>query len=516
MSSIPLRPAPAQGGRDFMFVDHQADVSRTNGVRTQKKSFLARHARQKLRQESINRLKYSRPLWSNIPREAKQLERTAPSEDKLEEDNSMQIEGRRHPIFSLTEHVGQGYVDPFDTYSVPMTDAMNMYFHHYRVCVVSSAFPLDGAQMSILWSHNAVVSPGLLQTFLFLAAAHKSALESGNGVSLQVAQRSFRDAIQFRVNAIRTLNDLLQHPVTAAADSTIMLVGSIMAFEGLNAEFEALEAHMKGLAALIDLRTGLDTLSHLALEKIYYSDVINAALRNTRPRFPMLPKFRSGILQEARMFHLAAASDYASDTPACLSSLGTRFSTAAWASELDPSMKYTIGVCRRLLLHIEIANRFPNVVMPTDNDLYLLFQHHLVSLDYPPHPTDLNEPIRQTVLICLYVRVMHLQSFPIMHHMTNALRDTLFCRLPYFKSAAPDLLFWILFIGGIASHGYPPHPWFVAHLRDMAAQLGLEQWDNAQHVLAGFFYMGQPGEGEEQVVEDLWDEMRGQSSFYMT
>jgi hypothetical protein len=85
--------------------------------------------------------------------------------------------------------------------------------------------------MSIFWSRNAVVSPALLQTFLFLAATHKAALESNQGVSSQVIQKSFRDSIRFRVNAIRTLNDLLQDPTAAAAESTIMLVGAIMSFE---------------------------------------------------------------------------------------------------------------------------------------------------------------------------------------------------------------------------------------------------------------------------------------------
>ncbi|GFF34852.1 hypothetical protein IFM51744_02589 [Aspergillus udagawae] len=505
MSKVPLRPGPSKEERGFMFVDFQADVSQAIGVGRQKKAFLSKLAHQRRKQESINRLKYSRPFSNNVSQEGNPPQRTAPSEA-----NSMQVPTKRG-ICSLTRYVGQGYVDPFDTYSVPMTDAMNMYFYHYRVRVVSSAYPLDAARMSIFWSRNAVVSPALLQTFLFLAATHKAALESNKGVSSQVTQKSFRDSIRFRVNAIRTLNDLLQDPTTAAAESTIMLVGAIMSFEALNAEFKSLQAHMEGLKTLIRLKGGLHALNHMTLSKIYHSDVACAALQNSRPSFPMLPRFRSGILQEARMFH-RGVSDFGSGIPAALTSLGTRFARTSWYSELDSSMKYTIDVCQRLLLHLEMATIIPNVVMPTDNDLYLLFQHHLLSLHYPIRKNDLNEPIRRTLFIYLFLFVSYFQSFPIMQHLVDALRESIVLRLPYLEVTAPDLLFWILFIGGMASQGYSSHPWFVVHTRALAARLDLEQWDKARPVLMEFFYTGQPG---QKGAEDLWNEVLAPSYPYI-
>ncbi|KAL2794742.1 hypothetical protein BJX66DRAFT_325100 [Aspergillus keveii] len=522
MSDLPVRPGPSKDGGGFMFINFQGDMSQTVGVGRQKKAFLSKQTHQKRKQESINRLRYSRPLWKNVLQERNQLERSSPSNS----DESSQGE-----IGPLTQYIGQGYVDPFDTASVHMTDAMNMYFHHYRDYVVASAFPLDGPRMSIVWSHNALGSPGLLQIFLFLAAAHKSALESSSGLPAPVVQKSFRDAIHFRVNTIRTLNDLLQNPATASAESTIMLVGSIMSFEALNAEFNALETHMQGLETLIRLRGGLEVLDHITLEKVYYADIAYAALRNSRPSFPMLPRFRSGVLQEARMFQFHGDSDRGdreragrgnsgapsgsgseSDMPRSLASLGARFAAAPWFTQLDPSMQYTIDVCRRLLVHIGIAALRPNVVMPGDNDLYLLLEHHLVSLDYPERNTDLNEPLRQTIFIYLYIRVMHLQSFPIMPYMTDALRECLLPRLSYFQETAPDLLFWILFIGALASQGYRSHQWFVAYLRCMASNLGLEEWNKARVFLGEFFYTPEP---DETVVDDLWKEVVGMSYTYI-
>jgi hypothetical protein len=100
-----------------------------------------------------------------------------------------------------------------------------------RYYVVPTAYPFNVDRMNTWWTERAVTSPALLHTKLCLAAGHKAALESRNGVSSVACQRSRRDCLQFRMNAIRTLNDILQDPVTAVAESTVLLVGSIVTIE---------------------------------------------------------------------------------------------------------------------------------------------------------------------------------------------------------------------------------------------------------------------------------------------
>jgi hypothetical protein len=198
------------------------------------------------------------------------------------------------------------------------------------------------------------------------------------------------------------------------------------------------------------------------------------------------------------MFH-RGTSGYGYVIPTTLTSLGIRFARASWYAELDSSMKYTIDVCRRLLVHFEMATTPPNVVMPTDNDLYITLKHHLLSLHYAPRNDDLNEPLRCSLFIYTYLRVSHFGSFPAMRYIVDGLRQSLVPRLAYFKVTAPDLLFWILFIGGMASQGHVSHPWFMVNLRDLA-----EEWDKARLVLGEFFYTDQHGHKE---AEDLWNKM---------
>jgi hypothetical protein len=85
--------------------------------------------------------------------------------------------------------------------------------------------------MSGWWWQQAVASPALLQTLLFLSAGHKAALESEKGVCIQTQQKCMEDSIRLRIMAINNLNSLLGNPATAMAESTILLVGAIITIE---------------------------------------------------------------------------------------------------------------------------------------------------------------------------------------------------------------------------------------------------------------------------------------------
>jgi hypothetical protein len=85
------------------------------GVGREKKIFLSTLAHQRRKKQSIKRLKYAIPT-----------EKAFVTADTVPFMQAITSQGR----YSLTGYVGQGYVDPFHTRSVPMNDSMNMYFHH--------------------------------------------------------------------------------------------------------------------------------------------------------------------------------------------------------------------------------------------------------------------------------------------------------------------------------------------------------------------------------------------------
>ncbi|KAE8395637.1 hypothetical protein BDV23DRAFT_96571 [Aspergillus alliaceus] len=515
-TSLPDRTArPNESSKStFLFVDCQADTTRNSRVGKQKQAFLQKRYHEKQKQASIDRLKTSKPLSKARLQLAHTLASDATNAfafNTLLRKNTEHEETENHngsskqiskiaEMWSLKAYLSQGYVDPFSSSAVNMTDSMNLYFHHFRIHTIASCYPLDSTRMSIWWWQRAITQPALLQALLFLTAGHHATLESNNGVSSTAIQRSIKDSLRLRGDTLKTLNHILQDPVKAVAESTTLIVASLVAIEAVDANVEALHAHTKGLKRLIDLLGGLDSLDHMTLSKIYQSDVKSAALKNSRPTFPMSARFRSEILQESIVFR---AND-SLQIPGDLSSLGKNFFNAPWYSELAPRMKTLLQVLRRLILYFEAAQRQPSIVMPTDNDLFLVFEHQLLSFSYAAEADNLQEPLRLSLLIYINLRIWHFQTFPFMQYMVEALRQSLAPRMPYFQKTAPDLLFWTLFIGGMASLGYKCHPWFVVRLTDMAQRLGLDEWVKARSLLAGFFYTDQPAEKES---DNLWNEV---------
>jgi hypothetical protein len=85
--------------------------------------------------------------------------------------------------------------------------------------------------MQTWWWQKALASPTLLQIFVFLAAGHKATLHTRLGFSSEIINESVRDSIRYRIKAIRSLNDLLQDPVLAVADSTVLIVSALLTIE---------------------------------------------------------------------------------------------------------------------------------------------------------------------------------------------------------------------------------------------------------------------------------------------
>ncbi|KAL3474090.1 hypothetical protein BJX99DRAFT_232390 [Aspergillus californicus] len=503
------RPIPQPGHRGFMFVNTQADVSPFASMRREIKSFVAKKADQRRKKEAIDRLKPFQPFSARTPqREEKEIENVHGKKTQIPHptsDNSML------PVRASTI-ISQNHADPFRAYPVSMSNAMHVYFRHYRFYVIPKSYPFNVDRMNTWWTERSLISPALLHTKLCIGAGHKAALESRNGVSSVASQKSLRDCIKFRTNAIRALNDLLQDPVTAVAESTVLIVGSIVTIETINAEFAALQTHMKGLATLIELAGGIDAFEYMTLSSVYHAVSGYAALQNKPPIIPMSAKFRSQVLHEPAIFHQRPDDDYAIGfvIPPYIATLGSRFAASSpWYTEVSPSLKDFLTIFTRLIQHFELGKAYPEIVGPTDNDLFPIFQHDFLSAIPANNPTShkmndyINPPLRYSIIIYLWACVSHLQSLPIVRHMVETFKHILAPRVPYLLVAAPDLLLWMLVLGVLASKGNKnTHSWFVLHSAHVGRRLGLSDRNQARRLLGEFFYTDQP----EDLGEGLWIE----------
>ncbi|KAL3482845.1 hypothetical protein BJX62DRAFT_250226 [Aspergillus germanicus] len=534
LEGLPLRP----GGENptcktnFMFVDFQTDGSeRTVSFGRRERVFVHKRFHQQKKQASIERLR------SQFPANHVALQETNtkgseenPQVENAKKKNTARPQVRSQKAVSLTTAPSQRYGDPFASFAIPMTGKLWMYLHHYRVRIINCSYPFDASQMQIWWVQKAMTSPAMLQTCAFRAAEDKALVESIQGVSSDIIQKSINDSIYFRICAIKALNNLLQDPAGSATHPTVLLVSALVSNEAFGANFEVLTAHQEGLKTLVSMMGGLDDLEHLMLSTIYQGALIVAALQNTKPIFPMLQKFRDGIFHASKIFRGEGIQYKDCKIPASLSSLGIRFSTAPWHTQIHPRLKSLIEAFRRLIRHFEIGTLFPDVTAPTDNDLFVIIQHELLSTHYHNHTTSdeidkdrhprqpsLNEPLRLSLMTYLYTRVSNFQDLPIMRFMVETFKQSLEVALAgtslqSFKATAPDLLFWLLFIGGMASQGHSSHSWFVCHLAHVARILALEDWTTeVRPLLAEFFYTDRPA---HTGAEDLWSEVTLLTSSY--
>ncbi|PCG99393.1 Protein of unknown function DUF3468 [Penicillium occitanis (nom. inval.)] len=505
-----------QSSSSFLFIDCQADTSQNKKLRNEKQGFLLKNYHRRKKQASILRLKPPRtpPTQRFLADHSPSEQPTSDNADSTDEQAGWVDKGDsgqaalRSEMWSLKAYLSQGFVDPFGASAVKMTGSMNIYFHHFRIHTIAACYPVDATRMSIWWWQKAITQPALLQALLFLTAGHQATLESSNGVSSPVTKKSMQDSLHLRGDTLKTLNNIMQDPLRAVAESTVLVVASLVAIEAVDANIEAHNAHMKGLKRLIQLMGGLDTLDHMTLSKIYQSDVKSAALYNSRPVFPISSRWRSEIIQDSRLF---LARDEL-DTPKDLASLGITIFSSLWYIKLDRTMKTFLQVIRRLIFYYEYVQRNPASVMPTDNDLFLVAEHQLLSAGYiRTDPTDINEPLRLTLLVYLNLRVWHFQSFPFMEYVVESLRQSLNLSYSYLQTETPELLLWILVLGSLGSQGYKCHRWYLNRLIEITDRLGLRKWEEARALLGGYFYTDQIS--EKKAEEDLWNEVLLRETF---
>ncbi|KAL5332700.1 hypothetical protein BJX70DRAFT_392789 [Aspergillus crustosus] len=533
-SSPESDPGPSYKTTDtqktFLFIDSQADIPGNQAAKKTKQRFLLRNYNRQKRQAALDRIKPSKPSSNALLRlehasvsEASNPEPFASSGDHhVYEHSSAEIEklakeaAIKSQPWSIRPDLSQGSTDPFLSCGVKVTESVKLYLDHF-------CYPVDSTRMSIWWWQKATTQPALLRALLFLAAGHQATLLTASGTASSAVQKAIKDCLFLRGDALKILNNIMQDPARAVAESAALAVASLVTIEAANANFSSLDAHFKGLKQLVKLSGGLEPLDHMWLSKLYQCDVKNAVLHNSRPIFPILPRWRDEILQHANVFESTERQLFG--IPNALTTLGLSIYSAPWYTQLDLTMQSLLRVFSRVIIYYESVMLSPEIVMPTDNDLFVLFEHQLLSTPYqeryprcattttllPQHPKQkhhpLNEPLRLTMLVYLNIRIWHLQPFAFMQHITDALKRSILTHpcISELQDTYPEPMFWIFFIGGLASQSYTTHAWFVNNLTEMTRFLAIGHLDHARQILERFFYTEQPGEIKAEEV--LWNEV---------
>lgn len=217
-------------------------------------------------------------------------------------------------------------------------------------------------------------------------------------------------------------------------------------------------------------------------------------MSNSLPKLDMCSKFQKRVLKESGFFK--ANNQFANN-----STLGTQFFNASWSPDINPILKSIISSLRQLISYYESFNDVDVEPMSVENDCLLYLNYRLLSLPCQCSLAPFDETLRLTLLAYCCVRVWNLYGVPCLGNLIESLRKSLLQSFHVFQSTAPELLFYILFIGSLASRNMKPNPWFLVHLTDATDQLGLKDWDSAVSTLEGFFFVSRPS---DDPAKELW------------
>ena len=218
-------------------------------------------------------------------------------------------------------------------------------------------------------------------------------------------------------------------------------------------------------------------------------------MNNSLPKLDMCAKFQNRVIKESAFFK---ANNHFTQT----STLGTRFFSASWSTYIHPIFMSIISSFQQLISYYESFNDVDVEPMSVENDCLLFLSYRLLSLPYQCSLTPFEETLRLSIMSYSCVRIWNLYGIPCLGGLVELLRKSLFKSLFILQSTAPDLLFWILFIGSLASRGMKSNSWFLVHLTDAAEQLALKDWASAASLLESFFFVCRHS---DEPAKELWN-----------
>lgn len=189
-----------------------------------------------------------------------------------------------------------------------------------------------------------------------------------------------------------------------------------------------------------------------------------------------------------------------------LCSLGSRFTDSAWSNEIDQPLRVMIQNFCNFILHYEVDEQrreHEKIVRFEDNNPWNLSQLYLLSLSYVDK-IDIKEPLRQSILAYSMTRYCKFGAFPCMDIIACNLKHSLVPRVDVFLSTAPDLCFWIPYVGALTANktsGY--YWWYCTGLARLSSTLDLSAWNDVKLFLEQFLYIHQnPDKSAERIWQD--------------
>ncbi|KAH8782098.1 hypothetical protein BGZ57DRAFT_852885 [Hyaloscypha finlandica] len=255
----------------------------------------------------------------------------------------------------------------------------------------------------------------------------------------------------------------------------------------LAANAPGVKVHMDGLEALIKTRGGIQALLVHSLTRkfVTWADVLAANVMETQPRFKLhiqddeeRPEdwglYSSlAMLYEAKLFHLTGLQDLSRETM-----------RVYWAIHNLSSLKDSA-------IHLTRKVEFPSW-----SDMVERIERRVVAL-LLSEVVRSGKPRLSIFILFANAIIFHINMFmrdlprvlPLYNLLSGRLRVNLeSVDLVYLHKEYPEMVLWILLMGGLGSSGTPNSLWYAKLFAEICISSGLRGGNAISHALAGFLW----------------------------
>ncbi|KAJ5894956.1 hypothetical protein N7495_006647 [Penicillium taxi] len=233
-------------------------------------------------------------------------------------------------------------------------------------------------------------------------------------------------------------------------------------------------------------------------------DLVIGLLKQGPPTFEICEKWEHRVLTKSI---IAEASRLCNKS--C--PIGNRFFDSAWSADIRPELQSIIKSFQQLILLFEAICEADRRLMAVENDYLLLLVHRLSSMPYEYSLKPLDEVIRVSILLYSSVRIWGFRGKPCMEYAIEGVRYSLEVGISLLEETAPELLFWMYFLGALGTTGLRCHQWLVSGLQSFARRLCVEDWASALPILQGYFFVSR----HREIGKEFWESLFGTAVEYI-
>ncbi|KAK0124360.1 hypothetical protein ONS95_009328 [Cadophora gregata] len=369
-------------------------------------------------------------------------------------------------------------IDPFNTLPPSRSPRTQLLLYHATRGILSSRLM---GQLRTEWLSLAIQDTAMFH----IALSHYA----GN-YGLANQENDPVEALRFRMEAMRLVNQRLSDIGNALGDGTLGTVASLSSYEATNGTLTAIDTHMKGLQRLVALRGGLEAdINPFTRRLILWADLNCANALGNMPVFDLVNGEGSREVKTPNVEVIQRGRHITSSNFPQTEPFGVKDSGAVGLELRD-------NFTRLKQLAIMDADTGPrgNEEKIRHSDKLYMTERNLLIL------ANTCGPGKFATAGCLAAIIFldnHLRGIGfnarLMDRFAIRLKVSMNMVLNQSSSHKPNekttkAILWVLYVGGLAADDRPERQWFTMQLLDFCDTLGLKTWEETELVLKDFLW----------------------------